>query len=199
MAYAASKFSKAIEQRSFGAWRFLFIALIVAACISLSGCTAEQEDDTLLALQGALSSLTQNRAIIEQFGRDIQSQVDKQDQQYPELMEQYEESRDAYNQYLEATKQRALGNAQDDDVDRAARAVRDTSSHFIESASRTLSPNTNLRGMAIRNAVDLPPGLSEVLTKIPKKARKMVIEKYMQNLRVRSWGTLTGGYPREVE
>jgi hypothetical protein len=114
-------------------------------------------------------------------------------------MEQYEEARDAYNQYLDATKQSALGNAQSDEVDGAARAVRNTSARFIANAARALAPNTALRGVAIRNAIDLPAGLPEALKRIPKRERKLVVEKYMQNLHVRSWGTLTGESSRELE
>jgi hypothetical protein len=199
MTFSANDLKGAISLRSFGRWRLLLIPFVAIACFNFTGCTSQQEDDVLLALQGALSNLTQNRALIEQFGRDVQSQIDKQDPQYPELMEQYEEARDAYNQYLDATKQSALGNAQSDEVDGAARAVRNTSARFIANAARALAPNTALRGVAIRNAIDLPAGLPEALKRIPKRERKLVVEKYMQNLHVRSWGTLTGESSRELE
>jgi hypothetical protein len=179
--------------------RLLIVPVMAVACVWATGCTQTEETEVLSAVQGAVDSLSQNRALIEQFGRDIQSQVDKQDQQYPELMEQYEEARDAYNQYLDVTEQSAVGGAQKGDLDRSVRVVRNTSARFIESATRALAPNMNVRGIAVRNAIDLPPDVAEALKKIPMKQRKAIVHKYVENLQVRSWGNLTGGYSRELE
>jgi hypothetical protein len=199
MSFSADNLWKRTMLRVLTRRRILIVPVIAVACVWVTGCTQTEESEVLSAVQGAVDSLAQNRALIEQFGRDIQSQVDKQDQQYPELMEQYEEARDAYNQYLDVAEQSAVDGVQKGDLDRSARVVRNTSAKFMENATRALAPNMNVRGIAVRNAIDLPPGVAEALKKIPKKQRKAIIHKYVENLRVRSWGNLTGGYPRELE
>ena len=79
----------------------LALALALLMLPTITGCTPTEESETISGLQTALSDLTQNRSLTEQFVRDVKASVDPGDPAYVQAMESYQDARDSYNRYLD--------------------------------------------------------------------------------------------------
>ena len=83
--------------------------------------------ESVAALQAALSSLQANRALTEQFVRDVKAGIDPSDPAYAETMESYQTARELYDRYLDgiedgekASHSRSLRHVTPVDVQNAA-------------------------------------------------------------------------------
>ena len=175
--------------------RYLVSVMMVGTSLMMAGCTSTEESETLSALEAALASLSQNRTLIEQYGRDIQSRIDTSSDTYTTLMQQYEEARDAYNQYLESVEHEVVSKHHHADLSSSAHAAREASAEFMASATRALDSRAPLRRVAFREAISLPDGLVRDLRRIPKADRQGMIDIYANQLKIRSWGRLTAADP----
>jgi hypothetical protein len=168
------------------------LTLVVALgfVIGLSGCTPAEESDTISAMQGALSSLVQNRSLTEQFVRDVKSNTDPGDPAYVQAMESYQDARDVYNRYLDAVESgtkdrnsRSLRNA-------SPLEVQNATADFLADATRALKPSVNTRRVAFQRAVVVPENLQSTLDKLPKKTREKLTDQFDDQVRWRSWSQL---------
>jgi hypothetical protein len=175
--------------------RYLLSAVMVSTSLMMAGCTSSEESETLSALEAALASLNQNRTLIEQYGRDVQSRIDTSSETYTTLMQQYEEARDAYNQYLDSVEHDVVSKHHQADVSSTAHAAREASAEFMANATRALDSKAPLRGVVFREAISLPDGLARDLRRIPKADRQGMMDIYANQLKIRSWGRLTAADP----
>jgi hypothetical protein len=156
----------------------------------MSGCTPLEEEQTLTDVQAALSQLTQNRAMAEQFGRDIKTNVSPSTTTYADLMESYEEARDSYNHFLNAVESDGMGRASQDVVTPSMTDAQNATYDFIEAASKTLNPGGDVRGVSIRRAIKMPVNLPAQLQRIPKAERRRLVKQFGEQVQWRSWGQL---------
>jgi outer membrane murein-binding lipoprotein Lpp len=170
--------------------RILVIAAAVTPTVLLNGCTPTEETETVTALQTALTDLTQNRSLTEQFVRDVKSSADPSDPAYVQAMESYQDARDAYNRYLDA-----IESGRKVDGERSLRGasplgVQNAAADFLADATRALRPSINTRRVAFQRAVVVPENLQGTLSKLPKKARSRVVDQFDEQVRWRSWSQL---------
>ena len=170
--------------------RLLISTILLASTLATVGCTATEEADTVTALQNALSELTQNRSLTEQFVRDVKANTDPGDPAYLQAMESYQDARDVYNRYLDGVENgshsgedRSLRHASRHDVENAT-------ADFLSDATRALKPSVNTRRIAFTRAVEVPDDLQTTLAKLPKKARESLINQFDDQVRWRSWSQM---------
>ncbi len=165
-------------------------ATLIGVCLSLSGCTATQEAEVVTQLQSALNNLVQNRALTEQFVRDIKSTVAASDPNYSQVMDSYQDAREAYNQFLDAVESEAK-TPPSRSVRRSGPVdVQNATADFLADATGLLRPNVNTRRIPFQRAVVIPDNLQSTLQKLPKKARERIIDNFDQQVRWRSWSQL---------
>jgi hypothetical protein len=170
--------------------KFTLGAIVAVALLSITGCTPTEEQDSVTALQAALSSLMQNRSLVEQFGRDIKSSVDPTDPSYSQLMESYESARDSYNHFLDTVELEVAAHHSNAELAPSAKDAQNATTSFLASATRALQPNSDLRGIAFRRAIVIPENLTTALRCLPKRDRRELISRFGDQVRVRSWGQL---------
>jgi hypothetical protein len=169
--------------------RLLSIAL-VGFLTFLGGCTAAEESEVITQLQTGLSDLQQNRALTEQFVRDIKATVDPSDPGYAQAMDSYQDARQAYDHFLDmveadkdAVPSRSLRNYGPVEIQNAT-------ADFLADATSVLKPTVNTRRIPFQRAVVIPDNLQTTLNKLPKKARDKVIDQFDRQVRWRSWSQL---------
>lgn len=171
-------------------WRLLLSIALLASTSLTVGCTATEEAETVTALQNALSELTQNRSLTEQFVRDVKSSVDPGDPSYTQAMESYQDARDVYNRYLDSVES---GNHADNDRSlrhASRRDVENATADFLADATRALRPSATTRRVAFQRAVIVPDDIQTTLAKLPKKARERLVDQFDDQVRWRSWSQM---------
>lgn len=168
------------------------IALVIAttAIVPLiTGCPASDESAAVTVLQSALSDLTQNRSLVEQFVRDVKASVPPTDPNYQQALDSYEDARDAYNHYLD-TVENPSGEPSSRSVQsvKAITAARNTTAEFLADATTALKPSVSTRRLQFQRAVVIPNDLQQSLGKLPKSAREALINQLDDQVRWRSWG-----------
>ena len=168
---------------------FLYL-FFFAALSPLLGCPAAEVAATETVLQTALSDLTQNRALTEQFVRDVKASVRQDDPAYVQAMESYGDARETYNRFLDAVEgssanrdSRSLRNCSPRDVENAT-------ADFLADATRALKPLANTRKIAFQRAVIVPEDLQPALARLPKKARRQITDNFDDEVRWRRWTEL---------
>jgi hypothetical protein len=130
---------------------------------------------------------------MEQYGRDVKTSVDPSDPSYSDLMQSYEEARDEYNHYLDEVESDVTTHHSHHSTAALAPAVRkaqDATSQFLAHATRTLDPNSGIRGVEFRKAVIFPQSLTRDLHHVPETYRQDLISTFDEQVRMRSWGRL---------
>jgi hypothetical protein len=169
----------------------LFLNLIIMVfAASLTGCTSTEVSDSIAALQAALASLQANRALTEQFVRDVKASIDPGDPAYAQVMDSYQTARETYDRFLDGvedggktTYSRSLRHVAPIDVQNAA-------ADFLADATSALKPNLNTRRIPFQRAVVVPTDLGPALKRLPKKAREHIIDQFDQQVRWRQWAQL---------
>lgn len=158
--------------------------------LPLCGCTPAEEAQAITDAQTALTDLTADRTLTEQFVRDLKSNCNAKDSACDQAMDSYEEARDTYNRYLDDVENgvhedgsRSLHHSSPRDVENAA-------ADFLADATHALTPNVNTRKLNFQRAVIIPSNLDHSLSKLPKRARKNITEQFDDQVRWRSWGEL---------
>src|ERR1700693_5339964 len=75
------------------------MALSLSLCL-LTGCSEAEVQAVTSGVTGALTALEGNKALAEQFVRDVKTHMPSADPQYESIMETYGQARDDYNKYL---------------------------------------------------------------------------------------------------
>jgi hypothetical protein len=156
----------------------------------LTGCNPTEESDTISDLQTALSDLTQNRSLTEQFVRDIKSSLDPGDPAYVQAMESYQDARDVYNRYLDSVESGRKQNDERSLRGASPRDVQNATADFLADATRALKPSVNTRKIAFQRAVVIPENLPSNFTSLPKKVRNRIIDNVDDQVRWRSWSQM---------
>jgi len=165
-------------------------AVLMAAFMFIDACTPAETSDTLNALDAALSTLVQNRSLAEQFVRDVKTNVDATDPTYPQVMEDYEAARDAYNHCLDLVELAAKTNDSHPAIARAVEESQNATGDFLTRATRSLRPSVDTRGIAFRRAVVIPEDLPQNLNRLSKRYRTQMIRQFDDQVRWRSWRQL---------
>lgn len=165
-------------------------SLVVMICLLVAGCTPTQEGDTLSALQSALATLQSNRALCEQFVRDVKTSVNPSDPAYQQAMESYEEARDSYNHFLDTVEAGAGKGKATTRQMKLGMNTQDSTAEFFQDATRALRPSMNTRGIDFQRAVVIPDDLAKNFHKLPKGTRSRLIDQVDGDVRWRSWGQL---------
>jgi hypothetical protein len=159
-------------------------------CSGLSGCTTAQEAEVVTGLQNALSDLQQNRALTEQYVRDIKATVSPSDPDYEEVMDSYQDARESYDHYLDSVESdpktppsRSLRRSGPVDVQNAT-------ADFLADATSLLKPEIKTRRIPFQRAIVIPDNLQATLQKVPKKARNKIIDTFDDQVRWRAWSQL---------
>jgi len=171
--------------------RTIVTALVVASALcGISGCTSAEEQETEAAIQSALTTLTANRALVEQFGRDIKTRVSPDSPVYSDLMESYEEARDSYNHFLDSVAAAGANEPVNGEIEPAMVDAESSTAGFIQSASRALDPAGEARGLTAHRAIKLPVNISAQLQRLPRSFRKRIVKQFGGQVYWRSWGQL---------
>lgn len=175
-------------------WKYVKAALglgILATTTMVTGCTSKEVNDTLASVETALSDLTQNRALAEQFVRDLKSGLAPSDPNYEDARNSYEDARDAYNRFLDTaedvekpTSARSLKSS-DAELD-----ARNATAEFLADATAALKPDAKTRHIPFARAVAIPENIGQSLRKLPKRERERLISRFDRQVRWRSWGQL---------
>lgn len=184
-------FPKGFSSMKYGMVSKACLALVLLSATScLSGCDPAQEDETFSALQSALTSLTQNRGLTEQFVRDIKATVDPSDPAYLQAMESYQDARDIYNRYLDQVESGRKAAATRSLRDATPLKVENATADFLEDATRALKPAVNTRRIKFQRAVVIPETLQRDLAIVPKKERDRMVDRFDDQVRWRSWSDM---------
>jgi hypothetical protein len=170
--------------------RLALVALLWIVTIAASGCTPSEEDETIAAIQDAMTTLTANRSLVEQMGRDVKSNVNPAAPAYSDLMESYEEARDSYNNFLDTVAASSIGRSADAGIAPAMDEAQTSTADFIQAATRALDPTGNMRGLSTHRAIKLPSNLADRLQHLPKSERKRLVQQFGSQVHWRSWGQL---------
>lgn len=170
------------------------IAVVAFAGISISfmsGCNAKDEAATIAIMQNALSDLTQNRSLVEQFVRDVKSSVPPSDQNYQQALNSYDDARDAYNHYLDTIENPSGKNSSRSlrSVE-AEEAARSASAEFLADATTALKPTVATRHIEFQRAIVLPDDLQHALKTLPKNQRDYLTDRFDSEVRWKPWGQL---------
>jgi len=171
-------------------WKLLLPIALLSVTLATTGCTSTEEAETVTALQNALSELTQNRSLTEQFVRDVKSTTDPSDPSYIQAMESYQDARDVYNRYLDAVESGSHADKDRSLRHTSPRDVENATADFLSDATRALRPSANTRRIAFQRAVIVPDNLQATLAKLPKKAREQLIDQFDDQVRWRSWSQM---------
>jgi hypothetical protein len=164
--------------------------LMLVSILGMVGCTTAEEAETASILQTGLSDLTQNRALTEQFVRDVKANADPGDPAYVQAMESYQDARDVYNRFLDSVESGAKPNEERSLRHTSARDVQNATADFLADATRVLKPNLYSRKIAFQRAVLIPDNLPKALAKLPKKARRSLTDQFDEQVRWLSWSQL---------
>jgi hypothetical protein len=142
------------------------------------------------AVSDAVSVLQQNKALAEQFVKDVKGAYDAEDPQYRSLMEQYEDARDAYNGYIAqidpaTSSGRSLANSES-----SADNAQQSAVNFISAATRSLDRNNSYRGVSLDRAIRIPNNLPADFKNLPGSARKLLSDRLRDDVRWKSWSQL---------
>jgi ABC-type transporter Mla subunit MlaD len=171
--------------------RNISIVLVLGAVLSgATGCTGAEESQVITQLQTGLSSLLQNRALTEQFVRDIKTNVDPSDPGYAQAMDSYQDAREAYDHFLDTVEGGSDAHSPRSLRGVAANDVQNSTADFLADATSVLKPTVNTRRIPFQRAVVIPDNLQTTLNKLPRKAREKVIDQFDRQVRWRSWSQL---------
>ena len=161
--------------------------LISILSVTLLGCTPQEQADAQVFLQQTLSNLVQNRALTEQFVRDVKTNVDPSNPGYLETMQSYQEARETYNRYLDEAESGDKVPHTRQLRGRTAVDVQNRTADFIADATAVLKPGLNTRKIPFQRAVIVPDNLAASIRKLPKHARERLIDDLDPQVRWRSW------------
>lgn len=177
--------------RSFRKCSIAVVALAGMVMSFATGCNAKDQAATVAILQNALSDLTQNRSLVEQFVRDVKGSVPPSDPNYQQVLDSYDNARDAYNHYLDTIENPAGKNAARSMRSvQAAEDARSTAAEFLADATTALKPTVATRHIEFQRAIVLPDDLQRALKKLPKNQRDYLTDRFDSEVRWRSWGQL---------
>lgn len=168
------------------------ILTLCSLCVAsmFLGCTPAQESEAAADLQIALSNLVQNRALTEQFVRDVKATGDSADPAYSQAVESYQNARETYDRFLDtvemgkqAKNNRSLRGATATDVENA-------SADFLADATAVLRPRANTRRIPFQRAVILPENLIAQFSRLPKRARDKIIDRFDDQVRWKTWSQI---------
>ncbi len=166
------------------------LASLLFGVTMLLGCTPAEEAETVSTLQTALTDLTQNRSLTEQFVRDVKADRDPGDPAYVQAMESYQDARDVYNRFLDSVES-GPSRATDRSLRHTSpRDVQNATADFLADATRALKPTLNTRRVSFQRAVVVPDNLQAALAKLPKKSREKLIDQFDDQVRWRSWSQM---------
>jgi len=171
-----------------------YIIPAIAALIFLgpTGCPSSQEDAQVISLlQTGLSDLQEDRGLVEQFVRDVKTNIDPSDPAYQQAEESYDNARDAYNRFLDSiesegarSKSRSLRSSD------AALNARDAAAEFVADATAALKPSISTRRIQFRRAVVIPDNFERTLQLLPGRDREVLVDRFDRQVRWSSWGQL---------
>ncbi len=159
---------------------------IFISILMFSNCSSAD----IQAVSDAVSVLQQNKALAEQFVKDVKGAYDAGDPQYRSLMEQYEDARDAYNGYIAqidpaTSSGRSLANSES-----SADNAQQSAVNFISAATRSLDRNNSYRGVSLDRAIRIPNNLPADFKNLPGSARKLLSDRLRDDVRWKSWSQL---------
>jgi hypothetical protein len=165
---------------------FVAVAGILLTIAMFSSCSTAD----IQAVSNAVSALETNKALAEQFVRDVKGAYDPADPQYRSIMSQYEQSRDTYNEYISQVEAAARTGRRLTVPEESDDMVKKSAVRFISSATRSLDPKYSDRGLSLDRAITIPNNLMLSLTKLPTSARRLLSDGLRRELRWNSWSQL---------
>jgi hypothetical protein len=169
--------------------RVRFTALTSAITIVIAGSLGCSQAD-IQAVSNAITTLENNKALAEQFVKDVKKTVDPQDPQYRAIMGQYEDARDAYNDYISHLDQAAQQGPVRTVPPQSADKVKGAATEFISAAARGLDPTNRNRGLDLDKAITIPPNLEPSVRKLSSQARKIISDEFRDSIRWKAWSQL---------
>jgi hypothetical protein len=154
-----------------------------------TGCTPAEEAAVTSDVSTALAALEGNKALSEQFVRDVQDTMAPTDPQYKSIMGAYEEAREDYNSYLSQIEMAARMGRRPPLNSGAVDGVKDSATEFISAAAKGLDPTAN-RKIQFRKAIILPPTLVTGLRRLPRGVRAAIADRVAADLHWKSWSTI---------
>ena len=170
--------------------RGLVVFVAISLCLGFLGCTPAEETAIITQLQTALNSLQQNRALTEQFVRDIKATVSPADPGYVQAMESYQDARESYDHFLDGVETNGRSMTTRSMRLSGPTEVRNAAADFLADATSVLKPDVNTRRIPFQRAIVIPDDLQAALQKLPKHSREKLINQFDDQIRWRSWGQL---------
>jgi hypothetical protein len=167
-------------------FRLVAIFVIVLSISVFSSCSAAD----IQAVSDAVTALEKNKALAEQFVKDVKAEYDPADPQYRSLMGRYEETRDTYNDYISQIEVAARTGRAPTLPQEAENDIRQSAVSFISAATRSLDPHFDSRSMSLDRAITIPPNLPSSVTKLSGSTRKLLSDRFVNGTRWKSWSQL---------
>jgi len=162
--------------------------LILSFGFTAISCKLSSAD--IQAATDVIDALSQNKALVEQFVKDVKLNFQPTDTKYKKLSRLYDDSRDMYNDYvstLQATATAKTGRAVTVSGKTLA-DVKERTTQFILEAARALDVD-GTRQLSMNNAIVLPTNLDS-LSRLSRDARSIVSEKVGPGLRLKAWSQI---------
>jgi hypothetical protein len=155
----------------------------------LVGCSQAQVQAVASAVTDGLAALEANKAISEQFVREIKQKMPAVDPRYETIMKSYEQARDGYNTYLAEIETTARTGQRFSLTNEAVDGVADSTTEFISNAAKGLDP-IGTKALQFRRAVILPLKLVTSVRTLPSGTRGAIADRVGADLHWKSWSQL---------
>ena len=164
------------------------VASIVISLVSIeSSCSLTPAE--IQAASTALTALTQNKALTEQFVRDIKTTFEPGDIQYRTVMGLYELSRDDDNNYISTIETSDRSGRSVVMPEESLAQVKERTTAFISAAARALD-EVGSRTIQFDKAIVIPPNMPSVVRKLSRETRSLVSDRISADLRLKTWSQI---------
>ena len=168
--------------------RLLATGSLTLMLLALAGCSATEVALTNAAEQ-ALTALSANKSLAEQFVKDVKQNVDPGDPEYQKIMGSYEVARDEYNDYISRVESAVKTGESDLPSAESLDGVNQKSVEFISAAAKGIDPAFANRGIKLEKAIVFP-SLGSSTKSLSRDARTLMADKVVRDLRWKPWSQL---------
>lgn len=159
-----------------------FVTFVLGACSPAEMQISDQVAD-------ALTALNKNKAVSEQFVKDVKSHVDATDPQYEPIMGRYEDARDLYNEYISEIQSSIKSAGSDFPSSESIELINRAGTAFIAAAARGIDPSVSSRRLDFDRAI-VCPSLGKSTAKLSRDARTLLADRVIAGMRWKPWSQL---------
>lgn len=149
--------------------------VVVSICLCLCSCEEKNVQLALNVLTAALTAMKDQKALVEQFGRDIKATFKPTDAAYARAQNDYSVARSVNQKYLTALRLSQVVKGIHD-LSTIATQSRSATAQFISTSTRLLSPSAIVNTVDFTRLTYAPDDLHSKLASLPESQYQRVSE-----------------------